>query len=243
MLLNGVLAQPPATGGHAGGAIVLTLGQPREGPGYARAPLARCLGRGRWRHDATRSSQPSGSTPSHGEFPGPCDAGSLRRGLTGQTPSRRRAAAYGDERRPEPWRRGRRHYCPQRPAQQTSQPVPPVQSELSRQWCGTHHLGPAPIAFATHVWMKRSLAGSASILCAASAQAICASISHRFAKLKRAAPASLCSVAFALHVWSAATVPLMIKPQSTKIRARGCIRSSRSRKPWLGSNLERPSRS
>jgi len=133
--------------------------------------------------------------------------------------------------RPEPWRRGgRRPYCPQRPAQQTSQPAPPVQSELSRQWWGTHHLGPAPIAFATHVWMKRSLAGSASILWAASAQAICAWTSHCFTKLKRAAPASLCSVAFSLQVWSAAAVSLMTKPQSTKIRARGRIRSSRYRK-------------
>jgi len=52
--------------------------------------------------------------------------------------------------------------------------------------------------------MKLSLAGSASILCAASAQAICAWTSHCFTKLKRAEPASLCSVAFALQVWSAA---------------------------------------
>ena len=131
--------------------------------------------------------------------------------------------------------------CPQRPAQQTSQPVPPVQSALSRQWCGTHHLGPPPIAFATHVWMKLSLAGSASILWAASAHAICASTSHRFTKLKRAAPASLCSVAFALQVWSAAAVLLMSKAQTTKIGARGCIRSSRSRKPRWGQkrNLSR----
>jgi hypothetical protein len=100
------------------------------------------------------------------------------------------------------------------PAQQTSQPVPP--EELSRQWCGTHHVGPAPVAFATHVWMKRSLAGSASILCAASAQAICAWTSHCFTKLKRAAPASLCSVAFALQVWSAAAVMLITKPQSNE---------------------------
>ena len=33
----------------------------------------------------------------------------------------------------------------------------------------------------------------------------------------------LCSVAFALQVSSAAAVLLMIKPESTKIRARGCI--------------------
>ena len=128
-----------------------------------------------------------------------------------------------------PWR----PYCPQRPAQQTSQPLPPVQSELSRQWCGTHHLGPAPIAFATHVWMKSSLAGSANILCAASMQAICASTSHRFTKLKRAAPTSPCSVAFALQVWLAAAVPMMSELQSAKIRARGCTGYSRSRKPWL----------
>jgi hypothetical protein len=114
-------------------------------------------------------------------------------------------------------------YCPQTPAQQTSQPAPPVQSEFSRQWCGVHHLGPDPIAFATHVWMNSSLAGSASILCAASAQAICASISHRLTKAKRASPASLCSVAFALQVWPAASVLPMSKPQSTKVRARGCI--------------------
>jgi len=120
-----------------------------------------------------------------------------------------------------------------RPAQQTSQPVPPVQSELSRQWFGTHHLDPAPIAFATHVWMKLSLAGSASILCAASAQAICAWTSHCFTKLKRAAPASLCSMAIALQVWSAAAVLLITKPQSTNIRARGCIRSGRGNL-WSG---------
>src|SRR5262245_44333137 len=61
-----------------------------------------------------------------------------------------------------------------------SQPAPPVQSELSRQWCGLHHLFPDPMAFAPHVWMNSSLAGSASILCAASIQAICASTSHRY---------------------------------------------------------------
>src|SRR5262249_15072056 len=43
----------------------------------------------------------------------------------------------------------RRPYCPQTPAQQLSQSLPPVQSELLRQWCGMHHLGPAPMAFAT----------------------------------------------------------------------------------------------
>src|SRR5262249_30057105 len=45
--------------------------------------------------------------------------------------------------------RARRPYCPQTPAQQLSQSLPPVQSELLRQWCGMHHLGPAPMAFAT----------------------------------------------------------------------------------------------
>ena len=69
--------------------------------------------------------------------------------------------------------------------------------------------------------MKSLLAGSASILCAASAQVISASTSHLLTKLKRAGPASLCSVAFALQVWSAAAAPLVTKPQSAKIRARG----------------------
>jgi hypothetical protein len=151
------------------------------------------------------------------------------------------AAPFGIFNVPGAWRRGggRRPYCPQRPAQQTSQPVPPVQSELSRQWCGTHHLGPAPIAFARQVWMKRSLAGSASILCAASAQAICAWTSHCFTKLKRAEPASLCSVAFALQVWSAAAVLLITKAQSMNIRAKGCIRS-RSRKSLVGLKFPAP---
>jgi hypothetical protein len=119
------------------------------------------------------------------------------------------------------------------PAQQMLQPAPPVQSELSRQWCGRHHLGPDPTAFATQVWMNSSLAGSASILCAASIQAICASTSHRFTKLRRTSPASLCSVAFALQVWSAAGV-VMTTPQSTKITARDRISHAGAVKSWLG---------
>ena len=83
---------------------------------------------------------------------------------------------------------------------------------------------PCPDCFSYARMDEVSRAGSASILCAASAQAICASISHRFVKLKRAAPASLCSVAFALQVWSAASALLMTKPQSMKTIARGCIR-------------------
>ena len=111
-------------------------------------------------------------------------------------------------------------YFPQMPAQQTPHPAPPVQSELSRQKCGTHHLGPVPVPFVTHFSMKRSLAGPASILpIACSAQAICTSASHFFTKLIRALPASFCPVAFALQVRSAAAVALITTPQSTRIRS------------------------
>ena len=92
-------------------------------------------------------------------------------------------------------------YLPQRPAQQTPHSAPPVQSELSWQKCGTHHLGPVPVPFVTHFSMKRSLAAAASILpIACSAQAICTSVSHFFTKLMRASPASFCWAAFALQV-------------------------------------------